>query len=255
MGWEPEKYIQGNYFQIETSNAFRKDFKIKPFGNILDAGCGDGQYSALLAEEVTHGRILGIDNSEEMISHARTRWARDNLSFEVDNIETFQPAMDYDFVLSFWCLHWTDLSRTFPNIFHALKNGGRFYAIFSSFSDNSVFQTCSELAKQNRYPALTKRYKAINNENNAYFYYVLNNLNQIPFKKAKVELKTTAVYFPDLNYFKSLVLTLPFIKAMPEETVPDLVDDLLHIFQTICDRKYDGKLYYETQPIVLEAMK
>ena len=255
VAWDPEQYAHGNYFQNEISNAFQKSFKVKPGGAILDIGCGDGQNTSTLAETLKHSQILGIDSSEEMIRYANQHWARRNLSFEVHNIEEFQCASVFDFILSFWCLHWTHIELSFPNIFHALKEGGRVYAVFSSFSDNSIFQVWHELAKQNRYRDLTDRYINPKYQHTKYFYRVLNILNQLPFKQVKLNLKTVTVSFPNVNYFKNLLLTMPFVKAIPAAIIEDFLAEMLQTFQNICQRKYGGKLYYETRPIFLGAIK
>jgi SAM-dependent methyltransferase len=255
VAWDPEPYMRGNYFQKEVNEAFRKQFMVKPFGSILDIGCGDGQYSSVLANTLKQGHILGIDSSEDMILHANQQWANKNLSFEAHNIEDFHPTMTFDFALSFWCLHWTNIEHSFPNIFHALKNGGRMYAVFSSFSDNSMLQTWQELAKQNRYKELRDRYVNLNKAYNDFFFRVFNILNQLPFKQIKLNMNTSRILFPTIDYFKNLILTMPFINTFPPERIENLIDDMLNAFQNICQRKYGGALYYETRPIFVEALK
>jgi trans-aconitate methyltransferase len=253
--WDPEQYVRGNYFQNKVSDVFRRGFNVEPCGNILDIGCGDGQYSSVLATHIKHGQILGIDSSADMVKHANQHWARENLSFEVQSIDAFQSHILFDFVLSFWCLHWTNIHKSLPNIFHALKPGGRVYAVFSSFSDNSILHAWQELAKQNRYRELTKQYVRNKNQDQNYFYRVVNILNQLPFKQVKINLKITRIYLPRIDYFENLLRIMPFTKAFPKVIVEALIHDLLNLFQTSCQQKYGGKLYYETRPIFLEAIK
>ena len=255
MSWDPEPYKRGNYFQNEVSDAFRKQLMIKPYGSILDIGCGDGQYTNLVLDTIKLGHIHGIDSSAEMIEHAKENWTNEKLSFEVCKIEDFHSPMTFDFALSFWCLHWTNIELSFPNIFHALKNGGRMYAVLSSFSDNSMLQTWHELAKQNRYKELKDRYGNLNKAYDNFFFRIFNALNQLPFKQIKLNINTTRVYFPNIDYFKNLILTMPFIKTFPEERIDNLIDDMLNAFQNMCQRKYGGTLYYETRPIFIEAIK
>ncbi|WP_173238094.1 methyltransferase domain-containing protein [Legionella antarctica] len=255
MAWEPELYLHGNYFQNEISDAFRKCFKVKPCGTILDIGCGEGQYTSRVADTIKHSHILGIDSSEAMINHASRQWARKNLSFEVHNIEELECSQVFDFILSFWCLHWTNIEASLPNIFHALKKGGRVYAVFSSFSDNSILQVWHELAKQNRYADLTDKYINPIHQHTNYFYHVFHVLNQLPFKQVTVNLKTVTVFFPNINYFKNLLLTMPFTSTFPAEIIEGFLEEMVQTFQNICQRKYGGKLYYETRPIFLEAIK
>lgn len=253
VAWDPEYYIRGNYIQNEINDEFLKTVHLELSGNILDIGCGDGHYTNLLAHKIKHGHILGIDSSAEMIRHANQQWTHSDLSFEVHNIEQFYQPQSFDFVLSFWCLHWTNISLSFPNIFHLLKNSGKMYAVMSSFSDHSILQTWQELAKQNLYSSLTNQY--INPLNEKYFYSVVNVLNQLPFKEVKLNLQTIRVHLPHINYYKNLLLTMPFIKRIPSDITEDLIEDMLNAFQTICQRKYGGPLYYETRPIFLEAIK
>ncbi|WP_148263596.1 class I SAM-dependent methyltransferase [Legionella drancourtii] len=253
--WHPEQYLLGNYFQSEVNELFRKRFNIQPSGSILDVGSGDGQYISLLADRLKNGQILGIDSSEEMVTYAKEHWTRKNLSFAVHRIEEYQQSCVFDFILSFWCLHWTQIELSFPNIFNALKLEGRFYAVFSSFSDNSILQAWHELTINSRYMDLAQHNIKAFNLYTDYFYRVFAVLNKLPFKKLKLELETVKICLPSMEHFKGLLLTLPFMKKIPEENQDDLSNTLCDVFQKICQRKYDGELYYETRPIFLEAIK
>jgi trans-aconitate methyltransferase len=253
--WHPEQYLLGNYFQTEVNELFCKRFNIQPSGSILDVGSGDGQYINSLASQLKKGQILGIDSSAEMVHYARAHWTRKNLVFAQHRIEDYQPSLAFDFILSFWCLHWTQIELSFPNIFNALKHEGRFYAVFSSFSYNSVFQAWQELTVNSRYSALAQQNVQAFNRYLDYFYRVFGVVNKLPFKKLKLELETVKISLPSMEHFKDLLLTLPFMKKISTETQADLSDCLCDVFQKICQRKYAGALYYETRPIFLEAIK
>lgn len=255
MVWQPEQYLHGNYFQTEVNELFRKSFNPQPFGSILDVGSGDGHYTNILANNLKKGQVLGIDSSPEMVQYANEHWARNNLLFEVHKIEEYQPGVVFDFILSFWCLHWTKIELSFPNIFNALKDEGRFYAVLSSFSDNSVWQAWQHLLHNNRYSELAQQNINQFSLYINYFYRVLNVLNKIPFKRIKLELQTVTICLPNMEYFKGLLLTLPFMTKVPAQIQDDLSNTLCDAFQKICQRKYNGKLYYETRPIFLEAIK
>ena len=253
--WSPEQYSRGKYFQTQLNETFRKNFGIEPHGAVLDIGCGDGEYSSALANRMKHGYILGVDSSAEMISHANQHWGRENLFFEVHRIEEFQSLIAFDFILSFWCLQWTNIEVSFPAIFHSLKNGGRVYAVFSSFTDNSVIQVWRDLAKQAHFKEITEPYLSADNQQGNIFFRVINSLNQLPFKQVKLNLITCRVAFPTIDYFKNLLLTMPCMKKFPPEILSEVINLMSLTFQTICQRRYGDKLYYETRPIFLEAIK
>jgi SAM-dependent methyltransferase len=68
---------------------------------VLDAACGEGYGSALLASRATS--VLGMDISAEAIAHAKSRYAdRANLRFERGDCTALDlPAASFDLVVSF----------------------------------------------------------------------------------------------------------------------------------------------------------
>jgi 16S rRNA G966 N2-methylase RsmD len=67
---------------------------------VLDAACGEGYGSALLARDASE--VLGIDIASEAIAHARARYARTNLRFaQADCTALTLPGASFDLVTSF----------------------------------------------------------------------------------------------------------------------------------------------------------
>lgn len=98
---------------------------VAPGETVLDVGCGCGDTSIALA---TRGaRVLGVDVSEPMLSHARTR-AKDHDA--VDFLCTdaarhaFEPTCDLVFS-RFGVMFFEDPPAAFANLRTALRPGGR----------------------------------------------------------------------------------------------------------------------------------
>lgn len=68
---------------------------------VLDAACGEGYGSALLARQAAS--VLGVDIAEEAVRHARERYAQQaNLRFESGDCTALPvPAQPYDLIVSF----------------------------------------------------------------------------------------------------------------------------------------------------------
>ena len=68
---------------------------------VLDAACGEGYGSALLAR--TAASVLGVDLSAEAIAHARARYVADGLRFEQGDVRRLDgvPDASIDLVVSF----------------------------------------------------------------------------------------------------------------------------------------------------------
>jgi SAM-dependent methyltransferase len=94
--------------------------------HVLDAACGVGYGSALLAE--TAAGVVGIDLSEEAIAYARARYARANVEFVVDDLQS--PGLDdrsFDVVCSFETLeHLPDRDAFLGHVTRALRDDGLF---------------------------------------------------------------------------------------------------------------------------------
>lgn len=76
---------------------------------VLDAACGEGYGSALLAD--TAAEVLGVDIAAEVIDHARARYAgRAGLRFEQASVAALDalPAASFDLICSFETLEHVD---------------------------------------------------------------------------------------------------------------------------------------------------
>ena len=92
--------------------------------NVLDAACGEGYGSALLATRAA--RVTGIDRSENSIEHARRRYASANLSFSNGDCTRLPFAnASFDSVVSFETIeHLQDQSRLLEEFRRVLKPDG-----------------------------------------------------------------------------------------------------------------------------------
>ncbi len=75
--------------------------------NVLDAACGEGYGTSLLAEKA--GTVIGVDISEQSVSHASQRYQADNVSFQQADCKDL-PFSDgqFDCIVSFETLEHMD---------------------------------------------------------------------------------------------------------------------------------------------------
>jgi SAM-dependent methyltransferase len=92
---------------------------------VLDAACGEGYGSALLAREA--GSVLGADLSPLAVSHAQTRYAGANLSFAQHDCTRLDalPDASFDLIVSFETLeHVEAQERMLDGFARLLAPGG-----------------------------------------------------------------------------------------------------------------------------------
>ncbi len=132
--------IYGEYFvQIEEHNPNRKqlskilssmieDVKGK---KILDAGCGAGNDSEILAER--GARVVGIDVSHKMIEMARKRCKNFRVDFYIEDMERtrFQDK-EFDILIAvFSILYKKNLKKVIEEFKRILKDEGELYLVVS----------------------------------------------------------------------------------------------------------------------------
>ena len=89
---------------------------------MLDLGCGTGNLTRVLAEQVgREGRVTGVDSDRERIQIAKEQYGNvSNLNFLVGSDEDF-PHGPYDVVFANYVVHWIkDKERVFQNVFENL---------------------------------------------------------------------------------------------------------------------------------------
>jgi len=115
---------------IVALHAKRYEFAV-PFcvdKDVLDAGCGVGYGSAILAAVAR--RVVGVDRSEEAIAYAQRRYSRPNVEFVVDDLlELRQPDNAFDVVCAFESIeHLVDPEAHLVHVVRVLRRGGVYIA-------------------------------------------------------------------------------------------------------------------------------
>lgn len=121
--WNAGLYDEKHAFVFKYGEDLIQLLQPKSGEYIVDAGCGTGYLTNLIAEEGAN--VLGIDSSPEMIDKAKQVYP--HIRFKVMNITDFALSQKADAVFSNAVLHWVhDKEKAIEQIYANLKPGGRF---------------------------------------------------------------------------------------------------------------------------------
>jgi len=97
---------------------------------VLDAGCGSGRVTRLLADRLPRGHVIAVDASPDMVAHARLELGADADVRQADLTELqLGPRERVDSVFSDAVFHWIDdHPALFEALARALRPGGRLSA-------------------------------------------------------------------------------------------------------------------------------
>ena len=111
---------------------------------VLDAGCGSGRVTALLADLVPRGRVYAVDVAPSMVAHAREALGDRATVFCQDLVELDVPE-PVDAIFSNATFHWIhDHDTLFAALHHALKPAGQLVAQCGGRGNIDAFRTLAD---------------------------------------------------------------------------------------------------------------
>jgi len=124
-----------NYRRKEECRTLIRWLDPRPGEQILDIGCGDGYYDALIAKSGAH--VLGVDVHAERLAIAGSRNKNDRTSYLSVNAEHMGfEAASFDKAISLCVMeHLRNDRRVMGHIFRVLKAGGTFVFSVDSLSN------------------------------------------------------------------------------------------------------------------------
>jgi trans-aconitate 2-methyltransferase len=127
--WDAEDYAAHSVVQLEWALELIEKLSLRGDESLLDIGCGDGKISALLAEALPTGKVLGVDVSAEMIDLASRRFIpgdHPNLTFQRMDACRIELPRTFDVAFSTAALHWVEDHRAvLRGVRACLRPGGR----------------------------------------------------------------------------------------------------------------------------------
>lgn len=162
MAWNPKKY---NEFKTERFAPFidiikliDKNEKMK----VLDLGCGTGELTRRLADELPGSTVLGIDSSSEMLD-GKDSFSAPRVNFKVENIDTEVSSSEkWDLIFSHAALQWVDNhADLFPALLKKLNPDGQIAVQMPSQNENVLNQLLLKLVQEPPYAAALKNWKRV----------------------------------------------------------------------------------------------
>jgi trans-aconitate 2-methyltransferase len=128
--WNASSYDRLADPQEEWGKEIIEGLELKGDETVLDAGCGTGRATKLLAERLPQGRVIGVDASPSMIEVARDALG-DEVELIVSDLLQLELPEPVDAVFSNATFHWIhDHDALYRHLYGLMRPGGRLVAQF-----------------------------------------------------------------------------------------------------------------------------
>jgi trans-aconitate 2-methyltransferase len=153
MPWQPSQYLQFEGHRLRPAVDLLTRIPLEHPRTIVDLGCGAGNVTRLLGERWPDARIVGVDNSKEMLEQARAATGSDpRFTFIAADLGRWRPDEPADLVYSNAALHWLpDHAALFADVAAMVAPGG---ALAVQMPDNfraPSHTAIAELARSERW--------------------------------------------------------------------------------------------------------
>ena len=159
MTWDPDSYMA--FADLRTRPGLELIARINhPNPEIIvDLGCGPGHLTAVLARRWPDARIVGIDDSAEMLERAGSQFPSHQwptIEWHQEEIATWAPSYPVSIVFSNAALHWLSNHQVLlPRLMSFVSSGGVLAAQMSDNWDQPSHGQISRLVDDPRWRSRT----------------------------------------------------------------------------------------------------
>ena len=121
--WNPDQYLKFAQARFRPAQDLLARIAFDSPRTVYDLGCGAGNVTQMLALRWPRAKIVGVDDSAEMLAQAARTAA--NIDWQQRSIVEWRPAEPADVIYSNAALHWIpDHQSLFPRLMEMLAPGG-----------------------------------------------------------------------------------------------------------------------------------
>jgi trans-aconitate 2-methyltransferase len=226
INWDAGAYDRISDMQLESGREFLAGVSLRGDETAIDAGCGTGRVTRLLAERLPRGRVIGVDASEAMIAQSRA-----NLDSKVELVTSdlleFEPTEPVDLVFSTAALHWIDdQDRLFRTIHDWLHPGGRVAAQFGGAGN--LREVLDAIVSASRREPFTEHLDGLEHP---WTYPSIDEaterLARTGFTEFRCELVELPFEFDDPREFHRTVYLVVHLERLPAELHDEFIDAVM----------------------------
>ncbi|MEC5397384.1 trans-aconitate 2-methyltransferase [Uliginosibacterium sp. H1] len=219
---------------------------------VVDLGCGPGNSTALLQQRWPDARVLGVDNSPEMLARARRDYP--DIEWEEADIGHWRAAQTPELIFANAALQWLpDHERLFPALFSQLDAGGVMAVQMPHSFDQPSHRAMREI--EGPWSSLITSTRSFSPVSPAAFYYDL-----LAPQAAHVDLWQTTYehVMPDaqaiVEWVKGTGLR-PYLKALPDTLRKDYLAAYLAAIDHAYPPRSDGRRLFSFPRLFLVAVR
>ena len=225
LDWNPEQYEKFIKDRTQPAIDLANRLEVKEAKRILDLGCGTGNSTRILKDRFPDARVIGADNSDEMLSKAKkTHPDIEFIHLDVGG-DLGEVKGKFDIVFSNACLQWIPNHEILlPKLMSLLRRGGILAVQVPIQSEHPVHIIMNELVTSARWKdkLLQRNY---NNLSTCEYYDALSGISDDFEMWETIYCHRMPSYESIIEWYKGTGLR-PYLEQLSEADAEDFVSDV-----------------------------
>ncbi len=224
--WDAASYDRVSDIQLTWALEQLERLELQGDEVVLDAGCGSGRVTALLADRVPNGRVYGVDVAPSMAAHAAEALGDRATILCKDLVELSLPE-PVDVAFANATFHWIhDHDALFAALYRALKPQGRLLAQCGGLGNIDAFRMLADdVAAQEPFAPYFADWQRPWNYADAP--QTAQRLRGAGFEDVETWLEPKSVTPADPRAFVRTVCVVRHLDPLPEELREPFVDQVM----------------------------
>ena len=259
--WNAKAYKESSHHQFKWGLELLKKLALKGNERVLDIGCGDGKLTIEIAKRVPDGYVVGIDNSEEMISFTRINFPKDkypNVDWQIMDAAEIDFDNEFDVAYSNAVLHWVkDHVAVLRGVKRSLKSSGRilFQMAGKGNAVNAAQVVVDVISKEKWSKYFT------HGVSSTLCYYGIDDyhawLKDLGFVEKRVEFVPKEAFFHGREEMRRNIeaVWMTFTDMIPDESRDQFIEDIIDGFDKRSLKDEFGNYHIDMMRLEVEAGK
>ena len=225
LDWNPEQYEKFIKDRTQPAIDLANKLEVKEAKRILDLGCGTGNSTKILKDRFPNARVIGADNSDEMLAKAKK--THPDIEFIHLNVggDLSEVKERFDIVFSNACIQWIPNHKILlPKLMLLLRRGGVLAVQIPIQSEHPVHIIMNELVTTAKWKDKLSQ-RNYNNLSTSEYYDVLSGISDDFEMWETIYCHRMPSYESIIEWYKGTGLR-PYLEQLSETDVEDFVSDV-----------------------------
>ncbi len=254
--WNPHQYLRFKNERTQPSIDLARKVGIENPATVIDIGCGPGNSTQVLCEHWPNARIIGLDNSREMIEKAKADFP--DQEWLLADASKLDPDQTYDIVFSNAVLQWMpDHDLLIPRLLKIVKPGGALAVQVPANDGSPLHKALLSVSSGKKWSGFTGGCEKLLHYHSVEYYFNI----LCPLASSGLDIWETTYYHvlsshADLiEWYKGTGLR-PFLEKLPDdENRKEFANDILDKCRQAYAVHRDGKILFPFKRIFFVAYK